>query len=53
VPPIAKGIVRAKQTKSDLETAPIYHHERESIEAHLTIVFAALGVSRWIEARTG
>jgi hypothetical protein len=30
---------------------PIYHHKRESIEAHLSIVFAALGVSRWIEAR--
>ena len=25
---------------------PIYHHKRESIEAHLTIVFAALAVSR-------
>jgi hypothetical protein len=27
--------------------------KRDSIEAHLTIVFAALAVSRWIEARTG
>jgi hypothetical protein len=25
----------------------------ESIDAHLTIVFAALAVARWIEARTG
>jgi len=25
----------------------------DSIEAHLTIVFAALAVSRWIEARSG
>jgi hypothetical protein len=32
---------------------PIYHHQRDSIEAHLTIVFAALAVSRWIEDRTG
>ena len=40
-------------TKSDLQAPPIYHHKRESIEAHLTIVFAALAVSRWIEARTG
>jgi hypothetical protein len=31
----------------------VYHHLRDSIEAHLTIVFAALAVSRWIEARTG
>ena len=26
---------------------------RDSIEAHLTIVFAALAVSRWIEHQTG
>jgi hypothetical protein len=26
-----------------------YHHKRESIQAHLTIVFAALAVSHWIE----
>jgi hypothetical protein len=30
-----------------------YHHKRESIDAHLTIVFAALAVSRWIEHITG
>jgi hypothetical protein len=34
-------------------TRPIDHHKRESIEAHLTIVFAALAVSRLIEDRTG
>jgi hypothetical protein len=39
--------------KSDLQARPIYHHIRESIEAHLTIVFAALAVSRWIEHQTG
>jgi hypothetical protein len=32
---------------------PIYHRKRDSSEAHLTIVFAALAVSRWIENRTG
>jgi hypothetical protein len=37
----------------DLAARPIYHHTRESIEAHLTIVFAALAVSRWIENTTG
>jgi hypothetical protein len=42
-----------RMSKSDLQARPIYHHKRESIEAHLTIVFAALAVSRWIEARTG
>jgi hypothetical protein len=42
-----------RRSESDLQARPIYHHKRESIEAHLTIVFAALAVSRWIEARTG
>jgi hypothetical protein len=40
-------------SKSDLAARPIYHHTGESIEAHLTIVFAALAVSRWIENTTG
>ncbi len=39
--------------KHDLQARPVYHHIRESIEAHLTIVFAALAVSHWIEHRTG
>ena len=39
--------------KSDLQARPIYHRKRDSIEAHLTTVFAALAVSRWIEDRTG
>ena len=41
-----------RMSKHDLQARPIYHHLRDSIEAHLTIVFAALAVSRWIEART-
>ena len=39
--------------KHDLQARPIYHHKRDSIEAHLTIVFAALTVGRWIEQATG
>ncbi|WP_041254102.1 IS1634 family transposase [Frankia sp. EAN1pec] len=42
-----------RMSKSDLAARPIYHHTRESIEAHLTVVFAALAVSRWIENTTG
>jgi hypothetical protein len=42
-----------RMSKSDLQARPVYHHKRDSIEAHLTIVFAALAASRWIEARTG
>ncbi len=41
-----------RMAKSDLQARPIYHHLRDSIEAHLTIVFAALAVSRWIEQQT-
>ena len=37
-----------RMAKSDLQARPIYHRKRDSIEAHLTIVFAALAVSRWI-----
>ena len=42
-----------RMSKHDLQARPIYHHKRDSIEAHLTIVFAALAVSRWIENATG
>jgi DDE family transposase len=42
-----------RMAKSDLQARPVYHRKRDSIEAHLTTVFAALAVSRWIEARTG
>jgi hypothetical protein len=40
-------------SKHDLAARPIYHHKRASIEAHLTIVFAALAVSRLVEDHTG
>jgi hypothetical protein len=42
-----------RMSKHDLQARPIYHHLRDSIEAHLTIVFAALAVSRWTENQTG
>ena len=42
-----------RMAKSDLQARPVYHRKRDSIEAHLTIVFAALAVSRWIEHKTG
>jgi hypothetical protein len=40
-------------SKHDLAARPIYHHKRESMDAHLTIVFAALAVGRLVEDRTG
>jgi transposase len=42
-----------RMSKHDLRARPIYHHTRESIEAHLTIVLAALAVTRLIEEQTG
>ena len=42
-----------RMAKSDLQARPAYHRTRDSIEAHLTVVFAALAVGRWIENQTG
>jgi hypothetical protein len=42
-----------RMSKHDLAARPIYHHKRESIDAHLTIVFAALAIGRFVEDRTG
>ena len=38
-----------RMSKHDLQARPIYHHLRESIEAHLSIVVAAMAVSHYIE----
>lgn len=42
-----------RMSKHDLRARPIYHRKRDSIEAHLSIVFAALAITRLIETRTG
>jgi transposase len=42
-----------RMSKHDLAARPIFHHKIESIEAHLTIVFAALAITRFVEDRTG
>ena len=39
-----------RMSKTDLRARPMFHHTREAIEAHLTIVFTALAVAR--EAQT-
>jgi len=41
-----------RMAKSDLKARPIYHRKRDAIEAHLTIVLAALAISRNIEHQT-
>jgi transposase len=42
-----------RMTKTDLAARPVFHRLRDSIEAHLTVVFAALALSREAQARTG
>ena len=42
-----------RMSKHDLRARPVYHHKKESIDAHLAIVFAALATSTWIEQTTG
>ena len=42
-----------RMSKSDLKARPIFHRKRDSIEAHLTIVFASLAIARRIEDTTG
>ncbi|MGC0274874.1 IS1634 family transposase, partial [Pseudactinotalea sp. Z1739] len=42
-----------RMSKSDLRARPIFHRTRDSIEAHLTIVFTALALARYMQAATG
>ena len=42
-----------RMAKSDLKARPIFHRTRDSIEAHLTIVFAALAIARHLQNCTG
>ncbi len=42
-----------RMSKTDLRARPMFHHTREAIEAHLTIVFAALAVARHLQNETG
>lgn len=39
-----------RMSKSDLLARPVFHTLKESIEAHLVIVFTALVISRYVEA---
>ena len=39
-------------SKSDLKARPIYHRKRDSIDAHLTVVMAAMTVGHLLEERS-
>lgn len=42
-----------RMSKTDLRARPMFHRTRDAIEAHLTIVFTALAISRTVQNRTG
>ena len=42
-----------RMTKSDLKARPIYHRLKDSIDAHLIIVMAAMAVGHELETRSG
>ena len=42
-----------RMSKTDLRARPMFARTRDAIEAHLTIVFTALAVSREVQVRTG
>ncbi|WP_418328362.1 transposase [Rhodococcus oxybenzonivorans] len=42
-----------RMSKTDLRARPMFHHTRDAIEAHLTIVFTALAIARYLQTETG
>jgi hypothetical protein len=42
-----------RMSKTDLRARPMFHHARDAIEAHLTVVMTALAVARHLQATTG
>src|SRR5699024_9434985 len=42
-----------RMSKTDLRARPMFHHTRQAIEAHLTVVFTALAVARYMQTQTG
>ena len=42
-----------RMSKTDLRARPMFHHTREAIEAHLTIVMTALAIARYLQDATG
>ena len=42
-----------RMSKHDLRARPVFHHTHDAIEAHLTVVMAALAVARYLQDVTG
>jgi hypothetical protein len=51
LPPAVPDRKSFRMTESDLQARPVCHRKRDAFEVHLTILFAALAVSRRPEAR--
>ena len=41
-----------RMSKHDLRARPVFHHTRDAIETHLTVVMAALTVARYLQDTT-
>ena len=42
-----------RMSKHDLRARPVFHHTRDAIEAHLTVVMASLAIARHLQEATG
>lgn len=42
-----------RMSKHDLRARPVFHHQRDAIEAHLTVVTTALAVAHYLQEVTG
>ena len=42
-----------RMSKHDLRARPVFHHTRDAIETHLTMVMASLAVARYLQGATG
>src|SRR5699024_12466275 len=50
---LSHGRESLRMSETDLRARPILHRTRDAIEAHLTVVFAALAISRFMQDTTG
>lgn len=42
-----------RMSKHDLAARPVFHHTKDTIDAHLTVVIASLAVARYLATATG
>lgn len=42
-----------RMSKTDLRARPIFHHDRNAVETHWTMVFTALAINRYLYGKSG